>query len=318
MASAVIKFTGKLPKIDPNYLRCIYIYLVRGEEVLAQTAANEDGSFSLALPRQVALAAGTYSVQLAVGPAGMGGHLTHLPNVQRIPLKRSTLENAETEQVATENLKLTPEVLELWWTWCRWYCVSGNIVGPDGCPVPGAQVTVNSVGFNLWGFTETPEATVNADQNGHFTACFCWCRCPFCFDCWPCWPIWWECWPWWWEFDILHVIEQFERVQLQPNRAFAGLQTGNILARPQGTDLIRGQGFPRRPQAWSRVQALTRPALLLSRASWQIVRSAQFFLTGGGAATIRISILPLPKARWSSSTRIQRPTRAGASKMAAP
>jgi hypothetical protein len=147
----------------------------------------------------------------------MGDHVTHLPNVQRLSIKRAELERAEGElRVPTENLKITQEVLELWWTWCRWYCVSGNVIGPNGCAVPGAQVTVNSVSFNLSGFTETPEVTVNTDQNGHFTSCFCWCRCPFCFDCWPCWPIWFECWPWWWELDILHVIETLEQVRYSP------------------------------------------------------------------------------------------------------
>lgn len=244
MPSATIKLIGTLPKIDPNYLRCIYIYLVRGTEVLAHTAANQDGSFAVSLARQVALAGSGQGLQVVVGPAGMAHHLAHLPNVQRLAVKRAQLEKAEAElRVATENLKISQEILELWWTWCRWYCVSGNVVGPNGCPVPSAQVTVNSVGFNLWGFTETPEATVVADQNGHFTACFCWCSCPFCFDCWPCWPIWWECWPWWWEFDILHVIETLERMQQQPSRSFAGLQSGSILARPEGTALIRGQGF---------------------------------------------------------------------------
>lgn len=243
MSSTVIKFTGTLPKINPDYVRCIYIYLVRGSEVLAGANVQGDGSFQLALPRAVALATSSQSLNVVVGPAGMGTHLTHLPTLQRVPIKRADLERDDVLRVSTEGLKLTEAVLNTWWTWCRWYCVSGNIVGPGGCPVPGAQVTVNSVGFDPWGFTETPEVTVSADPTGHFTACFCWCSCPYCFPCWPCWPIWWECWPWWWEFDILHVIEALEQIQLQPNRAFAGLQTGAVLSPQDSTDLIRGQGF---------------------------------------------------------------------------
>ncbi len=244
MASTVIKFTGTLPKINPDYLRCINIYLVSGSEVLASANVQQDGSFQLSLPRNVVLAASKPNLQAVVGPAGMGKHLAHLPNLQRLPLKRADVEKTDAVyNIPTDGVKLTEPVVNAWWTWCRWYCVSGNIVGPGGCPVPGAQVTVNSVGFDVWGFTETPEVTVNADPTGHFTACFCWCTCPYCFPCWPCWPVWWECWPWWWEFDILYVIEALERVQLQPNRSFAGLQTGNILTRPDSTDLIRGQGF---------------------------------------------------------------------------
>ena len=209
--------------------------------MLAQTSVPEDDSFSLALSRHVALAAGGQSLQVVMGPAGMDKHLDHLPHLHRLPIKRAHLEKTETEyRIPTEGLKPSEEVLKLWWTWCRWYCVSGNMVGPDGCRVPGAQVTAYSVGLNLWGFTKTPEVTVNADQNGHFTAYFCWCICAFCI---PCWPIRWDCWPWWWEFDILHVIETPEQVQRQPNRAFAGLQSGAMLSRPLGAELIRGQGF---------------------------------------------------------------------------
>jgi hypothetical protein len=243
-SSEVISFTGKLTEIKPEYLRCIFVYLVRGPEVLAQGNVQEDGSFNVNVSRHAAIAPSPYGLQAVLGPAGMGKHLGHLPNLHRLPIKRADLKKAEREfQLHVEGLALSEEVLKLWWIWCRWYCVSGNVVSSGGCPVPGAQVTAYSVGFASSGFSRTPEATVNADQNGHFTACFCWCTCPFCFPCWPCWPIWWECWPWWWEFDILHVIETLEKVQLQPNRSFAGLQTGAVLSRPAGADLIRGQGF---------------------------------------------------------------------------
>jgi hypothetical protein len=243
MQAPVIKIIGTLPKINPDYFRCIYIYLVRGPEVVAQTQVTEDGSFVLPIARQAALAK-SHSLQVMVGPGGIEKHLDHIPNLQRLSIKREHLEKAETEfRVPTESLKFSEEILKLWWTWCRWYCVSGNVVGPDGCPVPGAQVTAYSVGFEWSGFTKTQEVTVDADQYGHFTACFCWCTCPFCFPCWPCWPFWWECWPWWWEFDIQYVLETLEKTRLQANRAFAGLQTGAMLSRPAGSDLIRGQGF---------------------------------------------------------------------------
>lgn len=242
MSSALIQFTGSIKKIDPDYFRCIYLYLVRGQEVLARGPVDPEGNFAVSLTRESALAEG--SLQAVLGPAGMGDHLDHLPNVHRVPIKRSALEKAGAEhKLSAESLRLDEAVVKLWWRWCRWYCVSGTVVGPDGCPVPGAEVTVYSVGFQFWGFNKTPEVTVAADSTGHFTACFCWCSCPYCFRCWPCWPVWWECWPWWWELDILHVIESLEKVHALPNRAFAGLQTGAVLNRPAGSDLIRGQGF---------------------------------------------------------------------------
>ncbi len=242
MASTYIKLNGTLPKINPDFLRCIFIYLVRGSDVLASVDVGEDGKFQVTIPRNVALAGGQ-GLQAVVGPAGMGKHLTQLPNLQRVPVSLKDVEKADEVTISTKGLDLSENVLNLWWTWCRWYCVSGYIVGPTGCPVPGAQVTVNSVGFDVWGFTETPQVTVSADLTGHFTACFCWCQSPYVFPCWPCWPVWWECWPWWWEWDILYVIEALERNQSQASRPFAGLQSGNILTRPEGVDLVRGQGF---------------------------------------------------------------------------
>ena len=70
--------------------------------------------------------------------------------------------------------------------------------------------------------------------DGTFTLCFPWWD--LLFPCWPCEPIWWRCWPWWWELDILHVIEALE------TRASSGSQSIAIF-RPEGRDLIRGQGF---------------------------------------------------------------------------
>ena len=74
MESAFIKFHGTLPKINPDFLRCIYIYLVRGPDVLAGVDVGEDGEFQVTIPRNVALAGGGQGLQAVVGPAGMGKH----------------------------------------------------------------------------------------------------------------------------------------------------------------------------------------------------------------------------------------------------
>src|SRR5262249_11818617 len=243
MASTQIRFHGTLPKVNPDFYRCIYIYLVRGSEVIAGADVGEDGSFQLTVPRKVVQAAGAAGLHAVVGPAGMAKHLMQLPNLRQLAIEVKDADDAHEINISTKGLDLSEKLLNIWWTWCRWYCVSGYIVGPDGCPVPGAQVTVNSVGFDFWGFTKTPPVTVNADPTGHFTACFCWCVSPYIFPCWPCWPIWWECWPWWWEFDILYIIETLERSRLQANRSVPGLQAEAVLPRPEGVQLMRGQGF---------------------------------------------------------------------------
>jgi hypothetical protein len=241
-----ILFTGELPKIKADSLLCIWIYLVRGPEVLADAEPAEDGSFSFAVPRDKVLGDSTDGVEVLVGPGSMKKHLARVPNIARVPIEREVLERAEHKLIIpTNKLELSEEVLALWLRWCRRYCVSGVVVAPDGCPVPAAEVTVYSVGLDGSGFTKVPRATAVTDVTGHFTACFCWCTSPYICSCWPCGPFWWLCWPWWWEWDILHVLETLEQVPVPagPFRPLGGLQTGVALMRPEGSALIRGQGF---------------------------------------------------------------------------
>src|SRR5262249_9274679 len=127
--------------------------------------------------------------------------------------ERELLEKAKNRRVDLGALEidLSEARLQLWWRWCWPYEVSGVLLTPDGCPVPGADVTVYSVQHTIFGYSRTARATVTTHATGHFTAWFNWCRCFCCCSCWPCWPFWWRCWPWWWERDILHVIESIEQ-----------------------------------------------------------------------------------------------------------
>jgi len=113
--------------------------------------------------------------------------------------------------------------------------------------VPGAQVTVNTVSHIVGGYNKSPRVTVNADANGFFSACFNWCTCGICRFCWPCWPNWWFCWPWWWELDMLHIIDNIERIPIQIGPVgpgpVEGLRSAVALPRPDIKDLVRGQAF---------------------------------------------------------------------------
>ena len=164
-----------------------------------------------------------------------GDHLEHVPNVQRMPINRAELEKSEKDfAVPAERLVISDAILKIWWGWCRQYCVSGVLIGPNGCPVPAADVTVYSVGYTGSGYSKVPRAPVTTGPDGSFTACFEWCICPFCF-CWPCWPFWWDCFPWWWEYDILHVIEALEeRVRLPGPGPVERIADRLPLARPHG------------------------------------------------------------------------------------
>jgi hypothetical protein len=238
MASDPVLLTGKLAKAAAEHADRIAVYLVRGDDVLSEHSVSSDGEIRIPLDRQEALGAGTLA--LVVAPSGIGPSLKGAPQVPRVPIDRDKLAAAGASlRLPLEKVQLGAEILEPWWRWCEWYCVSGQVIGPDGCPVPFAEVTVYSVDFLL---AKTPRKTVLTDATGHFSACFNWCECRFC--CWPCWPFWWWCWPWWWEWDILHVLEQIEavapRVPVGPgpveNPALA-------LSRPESTSLLRGEAF---------------------------------------------------------------------------
>jgi len=247
MATQKVAVQGKLPKLKPEDASRLAVYVVRGSEILAQTTVGSDGSFRLQVSRELAKAESNTPLEAVVGPDGMSRHLSQVPKLQRLAIDLKELTKADNIHLATEKLAINTAILGIWWRWCRLYCVSGTVVGSNGCPVPGAQVTVNTVSNIYGGYSETPRVTVNADENGYFTACFNWCTCGICRFCWPCWPDWWYCWPWWWELDILHIIENLERIPIQIGPVgpgpVEGIRSQLSLPRPDVKDLVRGQAF---------------------------------------------------------------------------
>lgn len=241
-----VSLVGAIPRLNAEDNARLAVYVVRGTDILAQSNVNRDGKFRVDVSREFALSDSNYGLAAVIGPAGMSGHLTQIPQLARIPIDKSHLDRAEKDyELPAEKLAISPDILKIWWRWCRWYCVSGTVVGPNGCPVPGAQVTVNTVSYTSGGYTEFPRATVTADSNGFFTACFNWCTCGICRFCWPCWPTWWLCWPWWWERDILYILDQFERIPaVGPGPVRKQVAPSIALARPNVKDLVRGAAFP--------------------------------------------------------------------------
>jgi len=245
MATNTITITGKLSNVAAADAERLAIYILNCNRILAQGPVLADGSYRVNLSRAAAAAPSAYAIQLAVAPAASADHLQHLPDVQKVALSRKDLTAAEKEFRVPSEVTVSDTVLKLWWNWCRQYCVSGTVTGPDGCAAPGANVTVYSVSYTAQGYTKVPRATVTTAPNGTFTACFEWCTCGICFGCWPCWPIWWRCWPWWWEFDLLHVIEAIEKVPSLPGGGPVESVVNNAvnLARPDASSLVRGEGF---------------------------------------------------------------------------
>jgi len=266
--SAAVTISGMLPKLNPDDARRIGVFLVRGKEILAQSAVDEKGAFRFTVYRQSLALKSAYAVQAVVGPLAMGKNFDSSKKLPTMAIDLTKLDTAKNELVlSAAALDLSEQILAPWWLWCKNYCVSGTVVGPNGCPVPGAQVTVLSVlhAANN-GFSETPQQTVTADANGHFAACFEWCS--FCYG-WPCWPIWWDCWPWWWEWDILHVLQEVEaKLATQPAAGptppgpVAQTRISLPLKQPASQDLMIGQGF-------------TNPTLLKEKIAPDAARTAQ-------------------------------------------
>jgi hypothetical protein len=248
-SSSTLTIRGAVPKLKAEDAVRIAAYLVRGDEVLVKAPLDEKGHFRVEAERALLAGRTGAQFQVVIGPAAMGRFLDPSRNLPRVPLDPAEIERAKREFVVpTDKFQITEATLKLWWVWCRNYCVSGVVVGPDGCPVPGAQVTVSSVlHASGGGFSVTPQKTVSADSTGHFTACFDWCTT--CLG-WPCWPIWWFCWPWWWEWDILRIIEEIEgrlavvpHVGPVPPGPLAVQRIALPLKQPSSADLMIGQGF---------------------------------------------------------------------------
>jgi len=230
-----IPVTGHVEGVTETDAARLSVVALRGGDVLATARVRADGAYRLNLPHEAAHAASPYALQLAVLPttaASVPGKVAGAPSVT---IPRDGLGGAH--PVAAPRLVLTPAIIDAWAIFWRDWCVSGVVVGPNGCPAPAADVTVYTVNWSAGGYAKTAQASVTTGPDGAFTLCFPWWE--DLFPCWPCEPIWWDCWPWWWERDILHVIETLE------TRAAAGAQA-SALFRPEGAALIRGEGFGRR------------------------------------------------------------------------
>ena len=243
MPPSAVTVTGQVANLTESDAARLAAFVLRCGDVITSTPLRSDGSFVLSLPGAAVESDSPYGLSVAVAPASAGSFLDRLPSLPKQALRRAELRQPEGE-VRLAPFNISDEVLRVWWLWCRWYCVSGTVVGPDGCAVPGGDVTIYNVGFSGSGYVKTPRATVATAANGSFTICFEWCSCIFCFPCWPCRPIWWHCWPWWWERDILYVIAALEKLPVPGLGQVATLANQAMLIRPDAKSLVRGQGFP--------------------------------------------------------------------------
>jgi len=233
MSNKPIPVVGKVAGVSEADAARLTVVALRGDRILASAPVQAGGAYRLNLPHADAHAESPYALQIAVLPSTAAAQPAKVANAPRLAIAREALRGEH--PVAAPALNVSQEIIAGWDIFWREWCVSGTVVGPNGCPAPAADVTVYTVSWGSGGYSEYARASVTTGPDGTFTLCFPWWD--LFFPCWPCEPRWWLCWPWWWEIDILHVIETLE------TRAAKGRDT-TALFRPSGADLIRGRGFP--------------------------------------------------------------------------
>lgn len=273
MANRMIALVGSVKVSEKDDANRLAAYVVRGNDVLAKGAVASDGTFRVSVARSAVEARAAFGLNLIVAPASAGDHLDHLTDAPRIALDAAALAKSDKDFRITDQLAISDAILKKWWLWCRPYCITGTLVGPNGCPVPAASVTVYTVNHSGSGYSKVPRVTVTTGPDGTFTACFEWCVCAFCFPCWPCWPFWWNCWPWWWERDILHIIEVIERQPIPIGPGPVERLSNVALIRPEGRALIRGQGFQTVARETAFAPDAKRTALIKSKFATAKIRS---------------------------------------------
>ena len=232
MPQKPIPVLGKIGGVSETDALRLSVVALRGNTVLATAPLRSDGSYRLNLPHAAAHAESPYALQLAVLPSTAAAHPNRVANAPRVTIKHDAIGGQH--PIEAPRLTVDLALIEAWSIFWREWCVSGTVVGPDGCPAPAADVTVYTVAWASAGYHKYAQASVVTGPDGTFTLCFPWWE--LLFPCWPCEAVWWDCWPWWWELDILRIVEALETRAVKGPNAVA-------MFRPEGRALIRGQGF---------------------------------------------------------------------------
>jgi hypothetical protein len=140
----------------------------------------------------VSVESGRAEVKLDVDPAlpldvAVGGESAHdedIFNLQTLTAKVSPAQWSDKKTLALPVFVVTPVWWLIWLRWCRTFVITGQVLCPDGSPVPGAEVRAYDVDF-FWWWSSIAQVGSPAitDATGHFTISFRWC-CGW-------WPIWW-------------------------------------------------------------------------------------------------------------------------------
>jgi hypothetical protein len=120
-------------------------------------------------------------LHMAIGPADATAE--ELLALQTLNLDLRTKLWAGQQELQLAPLRIPPYFWHWWWRWCRTFTIRGQVICPNGDPVPGATVCAYDVDW--WFFWSSTQLVgcATTDVNGTFEITFRWC-CGW--------------WPWWW------------------------------------------------------------------------------------------------------------------------
>jgi hypothetical protein len=120
-------------------------------------------------------------LHIAIGPADASAE--ELLALQTLNLNLPTKQWAGQQELALAPLKIPPYYWHWWWRWCRTFTIRGQVICPNGDPVPGATVCAYDVDWWFFWHSTQLVGCATTDVNGTFEITFRWC-CGW--------------WPWWW------------------------------------------------------------------------------------------------------------------------
>ena len=121
------------------------------------------------------------ALHVVVGPDSASEE--ELLGMQTISLNISVRHWLEKPELTLKPIRVPPYYWYWWLRWCRTFTIRGQIVCPDGRPVPGAKVCAYDVDPWWWWSSRQQVGCDTTDATGAFEIKFRWC-CGW--------------WPWWW------------------------------------------------------------------------------------------------------------------------
>src|SRR5215472_8619362 len=136
MSDKAIPVEGRVDGVTESDAARLSVVALRGNTLVSTSRLRPDGSYLLNLPSAAAREPSAFQLQLAVLPGTASAHPDRVPAAPRVGLTAEALEGKQ--PVRAPRLAVSAELLDKWSVFWPEWCVSGTVVGPNGCPAPAA------------------------------------------------------------------------------------------------------------------------------------------------------------------------------------